>query len=93
MRHDGADGLDPRREAGRPVVRLAEDADQALLVDCARRLVQVLPGPLWVILIQGAALFLEHVAERGHRQVVVDTQALCAVRVELRPEVADRGLL
>ncbi len=24
--HDGADGLDPRREAGRPVVRLAEDA-------------------------------------------------------------------
>ncbi|CAM3322069.1 hypothetical protein [Salinibacter ruber] len=24
--HDSADGLDPRREAGRPVVRLAEDA-------------------------------------------------------------------
>ncbi len=91
--HDGADGLDPRREAGRPVVRLAEDADQALLVDCALRLVQVLSGPLWVILIQGAALFLEHVAERGHRQVVVDAQALFAVRVELHPEVADRGPL
>ena len=91
--HDGADSLDPRREAGRPVVRLAEDADQALLVDCARRLVQVLPGPLWVIPIQGAALFLGHIAEHGHRQVLVFAQALCAVRIELRPEVANRGPL
>jgi hypothetical protein len=65
------------------VVQFFEDADQALLVDVALVCVQILP----------AALFLEHVVEGGHRQVVVGVEALLAVRVELRPEVADRGLL
>ncbi|MEF8866516.1 MAG: hypothetical protein V5A20_12225 [Salinibacter sp.] len=75
------------------VVQFFEDADQPLLVDFALLLIQVLPGPLRVILFQGAALLLEHVVERGHRQVVVDARAPFAVRVQLRPEVADRGLL
>jgi len=65
--------LNARREARRPVVRLAEDADQALLVDRALVLRQVFAGPLRGILIQGAVLF--------------------AVRVEVRPEVADWGRL
>jgi len=45
------------------------------------------------ILIQGAALLLEHVVKRGHGEVVVGVEALFAACVELRPEVADRGLL
>jgi hypothetical protein len=45
------------------------------------------------ILIQGAALLLEHVVERGHRQVVVGVETLSAACVELRPEVADPDLL
>jgi len=75
------------------VVQLLEDADQALLMDCAPRRIQVPAGPLRGILIQGTALLLEHVVERGHRQIVVGVQLLLAVRIQLRPEVADWGPL
>ena len=65
------------------VVQLLEDADQPLLVDDA----------LICIEIFATALLLEHVVERGHRQIVVGVQLLLAVRIQLRPEVADWGLL
>jgi hypothetical protein len=52
-------------------------------MDLALRLVQVLVP----------ALLFEHIVEGGHREGVVGVKALCAVRVELRPEVTDRAFL